>query len=226
ERVVQLFEDIIISLPKVIAFNKQDLRDKFPTSVFLENINYFKFYLDWVTEADVLNQGMRTNIYVQVAKITSAPVYGAKVQLSGPPEVNIVVTTRKIHPKKSTNKLSFPISAEEPGLFTLTATLTSDAGHRIAFPFNIRVKSTKNLYREETPADGTPATTATYSTPSPTTSQDLTGARIIFGIIGVILLFAGGALSISGGFGSGLSFGITLIVIGVIATRMDKHVVK
>ena len=37
------FEDVIISLPKVIAFNKQDLPDKFPTSVFLENINYFKF---------------------------------------------------------------------------------------------------------------------------------------------------------------------------------------
>ncbi len=37
------FEDIIITLPKVIAFNKQDLPDKFPTAVFLENINYFKF---------------------------------------------------------------------------------------------------------------------------------------------------------------------------------------
>ena len=176
----------------------------------------FNFYLDWVTEADILSQGMRTNIYVQVAKITSAPVYGAKVQLSGPPEVNIVVSTRKIHPKKSTNKLSFPISAEEPGLFTLTATLTSDAGHRIAFPFKIRVKPTKNLYRKEIPADGTPATAATYNAPTPTTSQDLTGARIIFGIIGVILLFAGGATSVYGGFGSGLPFGITLIVIGVI----------
>ena len=176
----------------------------------------FNFYLDWVTEGDVLNQGMRTNIYVQVAKITSVPVYGAKVQLSGPPEVDIVVTSRKIHPKKSTNKLSFPISAEKPGLFTLIATLTSDAGHRIAFPFDIRVKPTKDLYREETHADGTPATTATYSATSPTTSQNLAGARIIFGIIGVILLFAGGATSIYGGFGSGLPFGITLIVIGVV----------
>lgn len=37
------FEDAIINLPKVIAFNKQDLSDKFPTAVFLENINYFKF---------------------------------------------------------------------------------------------------------------------------------------------------------------------------------------
>ncbi len=37
------FEDIIINLPKVIAFNKQDLPDKFSPAVFLENINYFKF---------------------------------------------------------------------------------------------------------------------------------------------------------------------------------------
>ena len=37
------FEDVIINLPKVIAFNKQDLPDKFSPAVFLENINYFKF---------------------------------------------------------------------------------------------------------------------------------------------------------------------------------------
>jgi len=37
------FESIIIYLPKVIAFNKQDLPDKFSPAVFLENINYFKF---------------------------------------------------------------------------------------------------------------------------------------------------------------------------------------
>ncbi len=37
------FDDAIINLPKLIAFNKQDLPDKFSPSVFLENINYFKF---------------------------------------------------------------------------------------------------------------------------------------------------------------------------------------
>ena len=37
------FDDVIITLPKVIAFNKQDLPDKFSPAVFLENINYFKF---------------------------------------------------------------------------------------------------------------------------------------------------------------------------------------
>ena len=37
------FEEHFIDLPKVIAFNKQDLYDKFNTSEFLENINSFKF---------------------------------------------------------------------------------------------------------------------------------------------------------------------------------------
>ena len=37
------FEDVIITLPKVIAFNKQDLPDKFSPPEFLENINYFRY---------------------------------------------------------------------------------------------------------------------------------------------------------------------------------------
>ncbi len=177
----------------------------------------FDIRLDWATEADVLRQGMRTNIYVQVAKITSAPVYGAKVQLSGPPQVDIVVPSRKIYPKKTTNKLSFPISAEEPGLFTLTATLTSDAGHRIVFPFKIRVEPTKTLYRGETHyPDETRAKPATYSAPAPPSNDNLVAARIIFGIIGVFLLITGGIAATSGGFGSGLPLGITLAVIGVV----------
>ena len=182
----------------------------------------FDIRLDWATEADVLRQGMRTNIYVQVAKITSAPVYGAKVQLSGPPQVDIVVPSRKIYPKKTTNKLSFPISAEEPGLFTLTATLTSDAGHRIVFPFKIRVEPTKTLYRGETHyPDETRAKPATYSVPAPPSNDTLVAARIIFGIIGVFLLLAAAAVTYGGfggfgGFGSSLPFVITLAVIGVV----------
>ncbi len=37
------FDDVIITLPKVIAFNKQDLPDKFSPPEFLENINYFRY---------------------------------------------------------------------------------------------------------------------------------------------------------------------------------------
>ncbi|GAG62160.1 unnamed protein product, partial [marine sediment metagenome] len=64
---------------------------------------------------------------------------------------NITPITIKVIPKErplpNPPDIDNAPPAEEPGLFTLTATLTSDAGHRIAFPFNIRVKSTKNLYR-------------------------------------------------------------------------------
>jgi len=37
------FGERIITFPKVIAFNKQDLPDKFPTPKFLEKIDYFNF---------------------------------------------------------------------------------------------------------------------------------------------------------------------------------------
>ena len=37
------FEESFIKLPKILAFNKQDLHEKFNTTDFLENINSFKF---------------------------------------------------------------------------------------------------------------------------------------------------------------------------------------
>jgi len=37
------FEDHFINLPKILAFNKQDLHEKFNSTDFLENINSFKF---------------------------------------------------------------------------------------------------------------------------------------------------------------------------------------
>ena len=37
------FEDDFKKIPKILAFNKQDLDDKFNTSEFLENINSFKY---------------------------------------------------------------------------------------------------------------------------------------------------------------------------------------
>jgi hypothetical protein len=112
----------------------------------------FNVYLDWISETAVFQQYMRTKLYLQVEKLSSSPISGAKVQLSGPPEVDIVIKSRKIHPKKSTNTIVFPISAKKPGIFTLTATLTSDAGHQIALPIKIKVEPPNNLYTEEPPS--------------------------------------------------------------------------
>ena len=173
----------------------------------------FDLHLDWVSESAVLRQDMQTKIFLQVAKNTSAPVDGAKVQLSGPPQVNIVIKSRKIHPKKTINKIIFLISAEEPGLFTLTATLTSNAGHRIAYPFKIRVKPTKTLNRGETQYSGERwAKPSTYRPPTTSTNDSAIGAIIVFGSIGGIMFLAGiGTL-----FGGNFSIGITLIIIGFI----------
>ncbi len=161
----------------------------------------FDIQLELVTETSVLHQGMQTKISLQVAKNTSAPVDGAKVQLSGPPQVDIVIKSRKIHPKKTINKIYFLISAKEPGLFTLTATLTSNAGHRIAFHFKIRVEPTKTLYRGETHyPEETRVKPATYNPPSRSSNDNLVAARVIFGIIGVVLLIAAAVVTY-GGFG-------------------------
>jgi len=210
---------------EVLELEEKSQFETYPLSNKLEDD--FDLHLDWAAEADIFRQGMRTNVYVQVAKITSVPVHGAEVQLSGPPQVEIVVSLRKIHPKKTTNKIAFPISANEPGLFTLTATLTSDAGHRIAFPFKIRVVPSKTLsrgktlYPEETRTRASTYSLPTYNAPPPSTNDNMLAARIIFGLIGVVLLLAAGGL-IMGGFGgfggirSSLPFGITLAVIGVV----------
>ena len=176
----------------------------------------FDIQLELVTETSVLHQGMQTKIFLQVAKNTSAPVDGAKVQLSGPPQVDIVIKLRKIHPKKTIIKIYFLISAKEPGLFTLTATLTSNAGHRIVLPIKIQVEPSKYLYIEKTlHSDETRAKTNTYSSPTQSTS-DIIAVKIIFGILGAILLLAGVGVFTSGGFGSNLPLGITLAIIGVV----------
>ena len=148
----------------------------------------FEIHLDWVTETSVLHQDMRTKIFLQVAKITSAPIDGAKVQLSGPPQVDIVIKSRKIHPKKTTNKIFFPISANQPGLFTLTATLTSNAGHRIAFPFKIRVQPSKTLYRGEPHYPEEPRAKPTYQAPNTSSQSEARIIKCICYVIIIILL--------------------------------------
>jgi len=50
------FEDDFQNIPKILAFNKQDLEDKFNTSEFLENINSFK-YQDLKTKKTVALSG-------------------------------------------------------------------------------------------------------------------------------------------------------------------------
>jgi hypothetical protein len=172
----------------------------------------FKLYLDGGIETVFLHQSMRKKIFLNVEKNISSPVFGGEVQLSGPPHVDIIIQSRKIRANKKRNVVFFTISANELGVFTLTATLTSDAGHQIEFPFKIRVEPTNYNYGEEPVARS-----ATYSTPTSSTSDGLVAARIIFGIIGIILIFAG--INIMSGIAwssDNFTFGITLLIIGTI----------
>jgi len=51
------FEDRLIKMPKILAFNKQDLPDTFDLSEFLENINYFK-YKDFKINKTIATEGV------------------------------------------------------------------------------------------------------------------------------------------------------------------------
>ena len=51
------FEDRLIKMPKILAFNKQDLPDTFDLSEFLENINYFK-YKDFKINRTIATEGV------------------------------------------------------------------------------------------------------------------------------------------------------------------------
>lgn len=111
----------------------------------------FKFYLDGWVGPIYLHQDMRKKFYLTVKNFSSIPISGTEVQLSGPPHVELIIKSRKIRAKKKINKIDFLISPKELGLFTLTATLTSDVGHRIAFPIKIRVEPRDfSYYHDET----------------------------------------------------------------------------
>ena len=148
----------------------------------------FNFYLDLITESSVVHQYRRTKIYLHVEKQSSSPISGVKVQLSGPPQIDIVIKSRKIHPKKRTNTIFFPISAKKSGLFTLTATLTSNAGHRIAFPFKIRVQPSKTLYRGEPHYPEEPRAKPTYQAPNTSSQSEARIIKCICYLIIIILL--------------------------------------
>lgn len=108
----------------------------------------FKFYIGGGGETVFAHQKMYKKFYLIIKKLSPFPISGAKVQLSGPPHIDLIVKSRKINKKKMKNVIYFIISANNLGDFTLTATLTSDAGHRIALPIKIRVKPINYVFDE------------------------------------------------------------------------------
>jgi len=160
----------------------------------------FKISLEGDAETIFLNENKKIRFFLVIEKLSSSAIYGAEVQLSGPPHVKFLKRSEKIHPTERFNYLYFAILAREPGFYTLTATLTSNVGHRITAPIIIQVE-------EE-------ALTKPGIQSSPEGGK--IAAMIIIGLIGGILLLVGIVMFITGGFGQGLSFALaaTLTIIG------------
>jgi len=171
----------------------------------------FKLYLDGDAESVSLLQYLPSRFYFVVENISSAPISDVKVELSGPPQIKLLIKSRKVSGKRMKNRFHFTISAREPGFFILTATLTSKVGHRIAFPIEVQVEPKYPNSKE------------TYQAPKSSTPEKLVysgraiTAMIIIGLIGVVLLLVGILIFIEGSRTPQLAvIGLTLAVIGFI----------
>jgi len=137
-----------------------------------------------------------------VEKLSSSPIYDVEVHLSDLPLVDSLIRSRKIHATEKKNRISFVLLVLEPGFFTLTATLTSKAGHRIAFPIKIQGKPKKKLKEAKKKKKEREHTIA---------------ASVIIGLIGGIMFIVGLAMLFVSGFsGSNFTLGATLAVTGFI----------
>jgi len=110
----------------------------------------FKLSLEADTETILLYQNTLKMFHLNVKKLISSPIYGSKVQLSGPPHVKILNKAEKIHATERNTRIDFLIRAKKLGIFTLTATLISKIGHRIEFPIKIKVEPAEVIYSEKT----------------------------------------------------------------------------
>jgi len=171
----RIFFTIIAREPGTFILNaeitsKTGYRSTFPIDIKVEptEINYselrpkgstidsssepdFRISLEEDVETLFLHQYERKKFYLIVENLTPNPIYGAEVQLTGPPHVDFLIKSRKIHATGSRNRTFFTIFARELGTFILNAILTSKAGHRIAFPIEIQVEPTKINYSEIRP---------------------------------------------------------------------------
>lgn len=179
----------------------------------------FKIYLLYGEKTLHLHQNLQKNLILMVEKLSPSHINDAEVRLTGPEHVDILVKSREIHPNKRQNKLFFTISANELGLFTLTATLTSSTGHHITFPIQIRVEPLNYKYspKEITNSQLTPELTVH----APSWRKYLIWVNIIFAIIGLILGIVG-VNFLTNAFGdhpnaqTNLTSGLTLLIIGII----------
>ena len=101
----------------------------------------FNFSLKGNVDALYCSLNKRKEFYMTVQNLTDSYMPQVKVQLSGPPEVKILIKREfygGIAKRNSRNRL-FSILPKENGVFTLTANLLTKRGHNINLPISVQV---------------------------------------------------------------------------------------
>jgi len=98
-------------------------------------------------EAIYCSLNKRKEFYITVQNLTDSYMPQVKVQLSGPPEVKILIKREfygGIAKRNSRNRL-FSILPKENGVFTLTANLLTKRGHNLTLPISVQVGTVQTI---------------------------------------------------------------------------------
>lgn len=165
--------------------------------------------------------------YLKVKNNSSNPIRDVKVKLSGPSHVDLLTNLIifQVIGAKSTNSAPIKILPKESVLFTLSAKLQSsnghslsfliEIGHSLTFPIELRTEVSKSIERIEIPVRSIQKNFTHISRTAAGVDQTVV-FLVISALIGVILMISGVGVFFTGDFSSGLSTGITLLVIGFI----------
>lgn len=153
---------------------------------------------DYVSSTPYIHKDI--NLFIE--NTGTSPKYQIAIQLSGPPQIQISPTSKKLRVvgSLSTKRATFKILSKEVGNFTLNATLFYESGQSFVLPINLKVG----------PSSFTPQ--ETYRTASGSSKGNtFLAVAIVLGIVSIMLIGFG----IPVAFNS-ISAGLTMIVIGLI----------
>ena len=176
-------------------------------------VSGYKLSVLGATDTIKIRPNTRGMVHLNLEKLQSTPRKRVKIQLSGPPQIDLIVGSRTIRPERGKNVMLFIFLAKELGIFTLTATLTTKAGHQLIFPFKIQVEPISNMeiFYGKNSTNLPSKSTSTVNGKIP--------ALVVTGVIGGILLLVG-IFYLYNAIGrylwTSLPTGTTLAIIGII----------
>ncbi|MHA2182510.1 MAG: zinc-ribbon domain-containing protein, partial [Promethearchaeota archaeon] len=162
--------------------------------------------LDGNVETLFVQPNVRKKFNIVVWNHRNNPLRDVKLELSGPPQVELIVFSKMIRfiGSLSVKKTYFTILPEVSGHFILTVKLHSKSGDTLTYLIKLQVKSPKSIEKQEsslasqqeTPLD--PKQEIPTSMPSPwskpKSSDGINQALVMFvivAIIGLILMISG-----------------------------------